>query len=519
MMPRFSRRRERVKSMDSSAAASSRAAFVVLGNHLFPLSRLGRRENTRFFMAEDLGLCTYVRHHKLKIVLFLASMRAYADELRSAGHDVTYLTLDERAEGSRYEDALAEFVARERCGELVTFEIEDRFFADRIDRFASEHRLKRTVLESPMFLTPRAEFAAYLDDAGKPFMASFYQRQRRRLKVLLDDRGAPVGGRWSFDGENRRRLPSGVAIPPTPAATPSRHVRDVCELVERRFADHPGETKHFWLPTTRDEALAWLDAFVRDRLALFGDYEDALSRRDPVLFHSVLAPVLNLGLITPEEVLRRVLDHARAHGTPINSVEGFVRQIIGWREFVRGVDHHFGKRQSRENFWNHRRKLTEHWRRASTGLPPLDDAIAKAVRLGWTHHIERLMVLGNLMLLCEIEPGEAYRWFMEMHVDSSDWVMGPNVYGMALFSDGGVFATKPYICGSNYLLRMSDYKRGPWCDVIDGLYWRFVDRHRAFFAANPRLSVMTRSLDRLDAGRRASIFAKAEAFLEKCTRS
>lgn len=505
--------------MARSAVDSSRAAFVVLGNHLFPLAHLRPYANALFFMAEDAGLCTYVRHHKLKIVLFLAAMRAYADELRSTGRHITYLTLGDREEGSRYEHALAEFVRRERCDELVTFEIEDRFFADRMDRFAREHRLKRTVVESPMFLTPREEFAAYLEEAGKPFMASFYQRQRRRLKVLVDDRGLPAGGRWSFDDENRRRLPSDILIPPTPEVTPSRHVRDVSALVEERFADHPGATKGFWLPTTRREALAWLDAFVRDRLALFGDYEDALSRRDPVLFHSVLTPSLNLGLITPDEVLDRVLDHAESHGTPINSVEGFVRQIIGWREFVRGIDHHFGERQSRENFWNHRRKLTDHWYRATTGLAPLDDAISKAYKLGWTHHIERLMVLGNLMLLCEIEPAEAYRWFMEMYVDSSDWVMGPNVYGMALFSDGGVFATKPYICGSNYLLRMSDYKRGPWCDIVDGLYWRFIDRHREFFAASPRLSVMTRSLDRLDAERRELIFAKAETFLEKCTRS
>ena len=186
-------------------------------------------------------------------------------------------------------------------------------------------------------------------------------------------------------------------------------------------------------------------------------------------------------------------------------------------EFVRGIYHHFGERQENENFWGHRRRLAESWYRGETGIVPLDHAIRTAERLGWTHHITRLMVVGNLMTLAEIAPREAYRWFMEMYVDSSDWVMGPNVYGMALFSDGGIFATKPYICGSNYLLKMSDFGRGDWCDVVDGLYWRFIDRHRDYFGGNPRLAMMVRMLDKLKPDRREKIFAAAEGFLARHT--
>jgi deoxyribodipyrimidine photolyase-related protein len=249
------------------------------------------------------------------------------------------------------------------------------------------------------------------------------------------------------------------------------------------------------------------------RLVDFGPYEDALSRRSETVFHSVLSPLLNLGLLTPRDVLDRVIDHARANEVPLNSLEGFVRQVIGWREFVRGIYRHFGERQENENFWGHRRGLAESWYRGETGIVPLDHAIRTAERLGWTHHITRLMVVGNLMTLAEIAPNAAHDWFMEMYVDSSDWVMGPNVYGMAIFSDGGIFATKPYICGSNYLLKMSDFGRGEWCDVVDGLYWRFIGKHRDFFAANPRLAMMARMLDRLKPARRERIFAAAEGFL------
>ena len=194
-----------------------------------------------------------------------------------------------------------------------------------------------------------------------------------------------------------------------------------------------------------------------------------------------------------------------------------MRQVIGWREFVRGIYREYSEMQEATNFWGHERELAESWYDGTTGILSLDDTIRTALALGWAHHIPRLMVLGNLMTLCEIRPQAAHRWFMEMFIDSSEWVMGPNVYGMGLFSDGGIFATKPYICGSNYLLKMSDNPKGDWCDTVDGLYWRFIDRHRRFFSENPRLALMPRALDRLDRQRRARIFAAAEAFIQQNT--
>ena len=498
-------------------ARSVRPLLLVLGNQLFPVESLAAWRGARVFMAEDLGLCTYVRHHQQKLVLFLAAMRAHAAALRAAGFALDYRALDDGGERP-YEAKLGEAVRAAGADTLVHFEIEDRFFEQRIAAFARAHGLRREVLPSPMFLCPRATFDAYLERAGgKPRMADFYRGERRRLGVLVDARGRPAGGKWSLDADNRRKLPRGVQPPEVAWVAPDATTRAVIALVRERFADHPGDARDFRWPVTRDRALAWLDAFVEQRLVGFGTYEDALTPRSRTLHHSLLAPALNLGLLTPREVLERVLAAAETRALPLNDLEGFVRQLIGWREFVRGIDRHFGARQATANFWDHRRGLGPAWHAAETGIPPLDDALRAARDLGWAHHIQRLMVLGNLLTLCEIAPAAAWRWFMEWFVDSSDWVMGPNVYGMALYSDGGVFATKPHLCGANYLLKMSDYPRGDWCDVVDGLYWRFIARHREFFAAQPRLAVMPRALDRLDPARRRRLEAAAEGFLDRVT--
>ena len=487
--------------------------LVILGNQLFPL-RFLPPPSVPVFMAEDVGLCTYERHHQQKIVLFLAAMRAYADELRAAGYEVHYVELD-TSDARDYEQKLAAALEQVGADRLMHFEIEDRAMETRIIEFASTRKFERDELASPMFTCSREQFSTFASGKQRLLMADFYKQQRRRLSILVDDNGQPAGGRWSFDADNRKKLPRNVTPPDIPKAERGAHVEDVIALVKKAFPDHPGNAEEFRWPTTRAGAESWLDDFIDSRLEHFGPYEDAMTTRSATVFHSLLSPLLNLGLLTPQDVIDKVLENAGA--MPLQSVEGFVRQVIGWREFVRGVYREFGEHQEQGNFWNHERELTAAWYEGTTGIPPLDDTIRTAQRLGWAHHIPRLMVLGNLMTLCEIRPASAHRWFMEMFVDSSEWVMGPNVYGMGLFSDGGVFATKPYICGSNYLLKMSDYGKGDWCDVVDGLYWRFIDKHRDFFAGNPRLALMPRALDRLAPERRTAIFSAAETFLENVT--
>jgi len=488
--------------------------LVVLGNQLFPPEYLPPAGATPVFMAEDMGLCTYVKHHQQKIVLFLASMREYADELAAAGYEVSYRRLDP-ADTSSYESKLEAALQEQGATRLQHFEIEDKAMECRLIDFAALHGLEREEISSPMFVSSRDDFTSYAKDRSRLLMGDFYKRQRKRLGVLVDAKSRPVGGRWSFDADNRKKLPCSVSPPEIAWSSRSAHVEDVIELTKELFSDHPGNASDFCWPTTRAQAQGWLNDFVDNRLEQFGPYEDAVSTRSATVFHSLLSPCLNLGLLTPDQIIRKAL--ARADSVPLQSLEGFIRQVIGWREFVRGIYREFSDRQEASNFWSHDRDMSSSWHDGTTGIPPLDDTILTAQRLGWTHHIPRLMILGNLMTLCEIRPSSAHRWFMEMFVDSSEWVMGPNVYGMGLFSDGGIFATKPYICGSNYLLKMSDYKKGPWCDIVDGLYWRFIDRQRDFFSGNARLALMPKALERLDDERRSRIFAAAENFLEQHT--
>ncbi|MGB5591214.1 MAG: cryptochrome/photolyase family protein [Gammaproteobacteria bacterium] len=488
--------------------------LVILGNQLFSPSHLPAAKTTPVFMAEDMQLCTDVRHHQQKIVLFLAAMRSYADELEKAGYQLTYHRLDP-SDTRSYEEKLE--AALSDCGgtRIQHFEVEDKPMEKRLVEFASCNGFDRDELTSPMFTCSRDTFSAFANDKSRLLMGDFYKQQRRSLDVLIGADSKPLGGQWSFDSDNRKKLPRNVEPPEMVWTTPGTHEQDVIELVRRQFKDHPGDAREFGWPTTRSQAREWLKDFVANRLHDFGPYEDAMSARSPTVFHSVLSPCLNLGLLTPREVIDAAL--ARVDEVPLQSLEGFVRQVIGWREFVRGVYRNYSEQQDAANFWSHEREMSSSWRDATTGILPLDEAIRAATRFGWTHHIPRLMVLGNLMTLCEIRPSSAHRWFMEMFVDSADWVMGPNVYGMGLFSDGGIFATKPYICGSNYLLKMSDHKKGSWCDIVDGLYWRFIDKHREFFSGNPRLALMPRAFDRLDSGRRTRILTAANAFLEQHT--
>jgi deoxyribodipyrimidine photolyase-related protein len=273
------------------------------------------------------------------------------------------------------------------------------------------------------------------------------------------------------------------------------------------------------MPTNRKDSLEWLDFFLENKFSKFGGYEDAIRFENNFLFHSALSPVLNMGLLTPDEVVNKALEFSKTHSIPINSLEGFIRQIIGWREFIRGVYHYKGNEEIKSNYWKHDRKLTNHWYEGTTGITPLDDAIKDCIKFGYTHHIPRLMIICNIMNLSKIHPNEIYKWFMEMFVDSSDWVMVPNVYGMGTFADGGIFATKPYSCGSNYILKMSNYKKDSWCDIVDGLYWKFMNDNLSHFKSNPRLSILVSSLERMNIDRKTLIFNKASEFIEKMTKN
>lgn len=505
--------------MSDSTSKLPHRGLLILGNQLFPEKHIAETGAQHIFMAEHSQLASYYKFHKHKIILFFSAMRHFAAELKKKNYGMTYIELQPESKELAFTIYLKNWFHENAIEELLVYEIEDKFFEKELFDFFKEENIKYTVLQSPLFLTSRETFKKYLASTKKPFMKTFYEQQRKSLKVLLDDKQKPEGGKWSFDSENRKKLPSHIEIPKLQSIAPDAITQTVMTLVEQRFADHPGESHNFWIPTTRKQSVEWFKHFVAERLNHFGDYQDAITDRDPFLFHSVISPMMNMGLITPREVVLYVLQQHKLQKLPLASLEGFIRQVIGWREFVRGIYQNYSEQQDTSNFWRHQRKLKACWYDGTTGIPVLDQAIQKTVRYGYAHHIERLMIFSNFMTLCQIHPNEAHKWFMEMFVDSSDWVMGPNVYGMGLWSDGGIFATKPYICGSNYYLKMSDFKKGEWCSTVDALYWSFIDTHKDKLAGNHRFGIMLSQLKKIAPETMDQHRSKAKEFIASVSES
>lgn len=489
-------------------ASPDDAAVVVFPHQLFaghPALRPGRP----VFLVEDqlfFGDFHYpVRFHRKKLMLHRASMQAYRDRLIDEGHEVHYIEYEPDPDMGYLFDRLEDVSA------LVVADPTDYILEQRLASGARRAGRTLQILETPCFVTGRE----WLDDwfAKHEFrQTSFYIEQRKRLDVLVDNDG-PVGRKWSYDRENRKKLDDDVDIPGLPTVEENDYVVEARRWAKTRFPDNPGSAEDFIYPVTHEDAQRWLTDFLEQRLPQFGDYEDAIARDESFLFHSVLSSSLNVGLLTPGQVLEATMVHADKHEVPLNSLEGFIRQLIGWREFMRGVYRFRGAQQRTGNFWDHKREMPAAFYDASTGVEPVDVTIERLYRHAYTHHIERLMVLGNFMLLCEIHPREVYRWFMELSIDAYDWVMVPNIYGMSQYADGGLITTKPYISSSNYIRKMSDYERGDWCDIWDGLYWRFIHKHRDFFAGNPRMRVMTAALQRMDPDKLERHLATAERFL------
>ncbi len=491
--------------------------LIVLGNQLFPKDCLKKLKFSSVYMAEDYELCTYEKFHKHKIIMFLSAMRNYADELQKLGKDVYYEYIEKN--DLPYEARLLKYLQNKNISDVVIHEIEDKFFEKRLLETFQKNNISCDILPSPMFYCSRDDFKKYLGSKNKPFMKSFYEHMRRERKVLLTAKKTPLGDKYSFDSENRKKLPKKIELPSELSFDYGENEKEVILAVDNFFSEHPGDSDNFWLATTRKQALEVLDKFITTRLINFGPYQDAMSTRGDTLFHSVVSPYLNCGLLTPKEVVDKVCKRAGSSGVPefYSSIEGFVRQVLGWREFVRGIYQNYSDQQEKSNFFNHQRELKACWYTGETGILPLDLAIKKAVKTGYSHHIERLMILGNLMVLCEIKPTSSHRWFMEMYVDSSDWVMGPNVYGMALFSDGGIFATKPYICGANYVKKMSDYPKGSWEEEMTSLYWRFVGKNIEYLQKNVRCTMMARIYQKFSEEKKEQLHALGDEVIGRIT--
>jgi deoxyribodipyrimidine photolyase-related protein len=484
---------------------------LIFPHQLFQFNPLFSVEGSVCLVEERLFFTQY-NFHKQKIAFHRATMKYYENYLFEKGFSVRYIQAAENEADVRQ---LIAHLHGTGTTSIALVDPVDDWLLRRIKAACQKLKLDLILLESPMFLNTREELGQFFYPAKKKFFQTeFYKQQRINRKILLDASGEPAGGRWTFDIENRKKFPKGKAAVKVEFPQPDKYMQEAYEYTNQHFAHHIGTLSgavNYPVGYTASEQ--WLNQFLNNRLAGFGDYEDAIVQKELLLNHSMLTPLLNVGMLTPNQVLKHTTDYCNEHAVPLNSQEGFVRQILGWREFIRGVYLAVGREERTRNFWGFNRKIPKSFYEGTTGIVPVDETIKKVLQTGYCHHIERLMVLGNFMLLCEFDSNEVYRWFMELFIDAYDWVMVPNVYGMSQFADGGMMSTKPYISGSNYLMKMSDYPKGNWQEIWDALFWRFLDKHRTFFLKNPRLSMLVKTYDKWDESKKAAMQQRAIDYL------
>ena len=458
-----------------------------------------------------------INHHKHKLVFLISAFRHFINIINHKNSLHEKISKNPESSLINYLDSLHKDNAFKNL--MVSKPSDFKTLKD-LMYFCQSHEVKLEVFDDKKFISTTDDYEAWSEGKKTTIQEYYYRWLRKKFNILMNDKGKPIGDKWNFDKDNRK----GVSqlkdeIPKRNKIKTDSLIVEVMIEVEEIFQSSPGNLENFNWVVTHDDAWSLFIEFLDVFLPNYGTFQDAINKDDPFMYHSLLSPYLNSGLLNPLECVKAAEEtYKSSNGAiPINSVEGFIRQILGWREFIMGVYWNNMPQYKGFNFWSHSRGLSDSWYDGSTGIPPLDTAIIESNDYGYTHHINRLMIISNLMNLSGIHPDLIYKWFMEMYIDSADWVMVTNVYGMGTFADGGIFSTKPYICGSSYMLRMSNHKKGEWCDVVDGLYWRFIENNLNFFKSNPRLSLMVNALSKLDQQRKKLIFTKAEEFIENNT--
>ncbi len=499
---------------------------MILGDQLSPsissLSDLDPAADV-VLMAEVVGECTYVRHHKKKIVLVLSAMRHFARALAARGVRVEYVRLDDPANTQCLRGEFLRAVARHAPARAVVTEPGEWRLAEDLRHWQGLAGIEVDIRDDSRFICRIQDFLAWARHRRQLRMEFFYRDMRRRTGLLMDG-DSPAGDRWNFDAENRGSLPAGVAAPDVPAFPPDDTTSEVMALVESRFADHVGSTQGFSWPVTRAQARAALADFVAHRLKLFGQWQDAMKTEAPFLFHALLSTSLNIGLLDAREICTAAEQAYRDGAAPLNAVEGFIRQIIGWREYVRGIYWLHMPDYARKNALGAARRMPWFYWTGRTRMNCLHQAITGTLAHAYAHHIQRLMITGNFALLAGLHPDDVDEWYMVVYADAYEWVEMPNTRGMALFADGGIMASKPYAASGAYINRMSDYCKGCAYDVKDAvganacpfnfLYWDFMARNEHVLAGNVRLAMPLKTLSRMDPGKLAAIRANAARFLE-----
>lgn len=493
-----------------SSLGGSQSISLIFPHQLFEHNPCISLNRTIYLVEEFLFFRQY-NFHKQKLAFQRASMKFYEKYLLEQNFKVVYIESTNPTSDIR---KLIPYLAKQGVKEIHYCDVVDNWLELRLKNSSESQAIVLREYDSPNFLNTKISIEKYYASAARFNQTDFYREQRKKSGILVDKAGKPVGGKWTFDSENRLRYPTGKKPPEIKPLGLNNFYSEAFTYVNQHFPNNIGVlNERFIYPTTFAESRKWLQNFLETRLVEYGPYQDAIVDDQNILHHSLISPMLNVGLLTPKFVIHQTLKYAADNQYPLNSLEGFVRQIVGWREYVRAVYHLKGREQRTRNFWGFNEPIPKHFWDASTGIDPIDKTIRKVLETGYLHHIERLMVIGNFMLLCEFNPDEVYRWFMELFIDSYDWVMVPNVYGMSQFADGGLMATKPYISGSNYLLKMSNFRNGHWQVVWDGLFWRFIINHRSYFSNNPRLNVLVSAYDKMDCVRRNTIMQAANDFL------
>ncbi|MDX1715993.1 MAG: cryptochrome/photolyase family protein [Anderseniella sp.] len=501
--------------------------ILVLGDQLTcNLSSLAASDPSQdvVLMAEVIDEATYVRHHKKKLAFVFSAMRHFAQELREAGWQVDYVKLDDDGNAGSLKGEVERAIQRHQADHVRMTEAGEWRLKDDVASWADDLGVEVEVLEDDRFICSHDRFRRWASDRKSLRMEYFYREMRRDTGLLVDEDGEPEGGQWNYDQDNRKPAGQDMFMPKPLQFEPDDITRDVMELVASRFEDNFGDLEPFCFAVTRADAEAALDHFIDEALACFGDYQDAMLEGEDYLYHSVLSPYINIGLLDPLDVCKRVVKAYEDGKAPLNAVEGFVRQIIGWREYVRGIYWLKMPDYAEENFFEAERPLPAFYWTGETDMACLAAAIGQTKRLAYAHHIQRLMVTGNFAMLAGVRPQAVHEWYLIVYADAYEWVELPNTLGMSQFGDGGLLASKPYASSGNYINKMSDHckgcsysvskKTGEGACPFNALYWDFLARNRGKLDGNPRMGQMFATWDRMGDDKKKQYRDSARAFLD-----
>ncbi|MEO0499635.1 MAG: cryptochrome/photolyase family protein [Pseudomonadota bacterium] len=482
------------------------------------------KDDTVVLMAELDEETTYVGHHKQKLVFILSAMRHFAEELQEAGWTVDYVRLEDEGNSGSFTGELIRALERHDIDEVRAVKAGEWRVQTAMDHWADKIDVPARLFDDDRFICGIGEFADWAEGRKSLMMDYFYREMRRKTGLLMTAEGKPEGGKWNYDKENRKPAEADMFMPEALTFAPDDITREVIAMVERRFPDNVGRLTAFGFAVTRDDAEKVVAQFLDRALAHFGDFQDAMLTGEAFLYHAIVSPYLNIGFLDPEDLCRQVAAKYEEGAAPLNAVEGFIRQIIGWREYVRGIYWREMPDYVDRNYLEAHRDLPDFYWTGKTDMHCLSQAIGQTLDHAYAHHIQRLMVTGNFALLIGADPRQVHEWYLEVYADAYEWVELPNTLGMSQFGDGGLLGSKPYASSGAYIDRMSDYcsscrydvktKTGEGACPFNALYWHFVDRNADKLEGNRRMAMPYRTWEKMTDAKRSEYLDSAEAFLK-----